>query len=162
MFCFLLNWRKNSNYFKIAVWRNDSMKRNFRGFMFMMWWSFTKDRIFFSNPILLNKVCRWKFKIDFKLNFATLWYEGPDVIYAKDVRKYLCVTIHTLAQRQKLTRKIRTRSFAQYLPFAMMVIQFSSMKGAFQKPRLQMKIFDIYQMSVCNHIKKSKNYVWYL
>ena len=53
---------------------------------------------------------------------------------------------YTLAQRQKLTRKIRTRSFAQYLPFAMMVIQFSSMKGAFQKPRFKMKILGIYQM----------------
>ena len=34
MFCFLLNWRKNSNYFKIAVWQSDSMKRNFMGFTF--------------------------------------------------------------------------------------------------------------------------------
>ena len=34
MFCFLLNWRKNSNYFKIAVWQSDSTKRNFRGFIF--------------------------------------------------------------------------------------------------------------------------------
>ena len=34
MFCFLLNWRKNSNYFKIAVWWSDSMKRNFGGFTF--------------------------------------------------------------------------------------------------------------------------------
>ena len=34
MFCFLLNWRKNSNCFKIAVWRSGSMKRNFRGFIF--------------------------------------------------------------------------------------------------------------------------------
>ena len=34
MFCFLLNWRKNSNYFKIAKWQSDSMKRNFWGFTF--------------------------------------------------------------------------------------------------------------------------------
>ena len=34
MFCFLLNWRKNSNYFKIAVWWSDSMKGKFRGFTF--------------------------------------------------------------------------------------------------------------------------------
>ena len=34
MFCFLLNWRKNSNYFKIAVWRSDSTKGNFKGFIF--------------------------------------------------------------------------------------------------------------------------------
>jgi hypothetical protein len=130
---------------------------------FRFWWLWTLmgwSLSLYSIPILLSKVCRWKFKSDFKLNFAALWYEGPDVIYAKDVRKYLCVTIHTLAQRQKLTRKIRTRSFAQYLPFAMMVIQFSSMKGAFQKPRLQMKIFDIYQMY--SYKKKLKTYMWYL
>ena len=30
-----MNWRKNSNYFKIAVWRSDSMKRHFRGFIFI-------------------------------------------------------------------------------------------------------------------------------
>ena len=34
MFCFLLNWRKNSNYFKIAVWWSNSMKQNFREFTF--------------------------------------------------------------------------------------------------------------------------------
>ena len=34
MFCFVLNWRKNSNYFKIAVWQSDSLKRNFRRFTF--------------------------------------------------------------------------------------------------------------------------------
>ena len=28
----LLNGRKNSNFFKIAVWGSDSMKRNYRGF----------------------------------------------------------------------------------------------------------------------------------
>ena len=33
MFCFLLNWCKNSNYFKIAVWQSDSMKRNFWEFI---------------------------------------------------------------------------------------------------------------------------------
>ena len=45
MFCFLLNCRKNSNYFKIAVWRSESMKRNFGGFTFTncrrsrrIWW----------------------------------------------------------------------------------------------------------------------------
>ena len=31
---FLLNRRKNSNYFKIVVWWSDFMKRNFRGFAF--------------------------------------------------------------------------------------------------------------------------------
>ena len=101
----------------------------------------------------MTKVCRWKFKIDFKLNFSALWYEGPDVIYAKDVRKYLCVTIHTLAQRQKLTRKIRTRSFAQYLPFAMMVIQFSSMKGSFKSRVLKWRFLTFIK---CNHLKKIK------
>ena len=34
MFCFLLNWQENSNYFKIAVWLSDSIKRNFRGLIF--------------------------------------------------------------------------------------------------------------------------------
>ena len=34
MFYFLLNWRKNSNYSKIAGWQSDFMKRNFRGFTF--------------------------------------------------------------------------------------------------------------------------------
>ena len=34
MFRFLLNWRKPSTYFKIAVWQSDSMKRNFGGFTF--------------------------------------------------------------------------------------------------------------------------------
>ena len=32
MFFFFLNWRKNSNFFKISVWQSDSMKRNYRGF----------------------------------------------------------------------------------------------------------------------------------
>ena len=36
MFCFMLNWRKTSNYFKIAEWRSDSMKRNFGGFIFKL------------------------------------------------------------------------------------------------------------------------------
>ena len=36
MFCFLLNWRKNSNDFKIPVWRSDSIKRNFGGFAFTL------------------------------------------------------------------------------------------------------------------------------
>ena len=34
MFCFLLNWYKNSNFFKIAVWPSDSMKPNVRAFTF--------------------------------------------------------------------------------------------------------------------------------
>ena len=32
--CFLLNWCRNSNFFKIAVWQSDSMKWNYRGFTF--------------------------------------------------------------------------------------------------------------------------------
>ena len=35
MFCFLLNWCKNSIFFKIAVWQSVSMKRNYRGFTFI-------------------------------------------------------------------------------------------------------------------------------
>ena len=34
MFCFLLNWPKKFKFFKIAVWRIDFMKRNFRRFIF--------------------------------------------------------------------------------------------------------------------------------
>ena len=30
----LLNWRKNSNFFKLAVLRSDSMKRNYEGLIF--------------------------------------------------------------------------------------------------------------------------------
>ena len=30
----LLNWRKNSNFFMIAVWGSDSMKQNYRGLTF--------------------------------------------------------------------------------------------------------------------------------
>ena len=34
---FLLNWCKNSNCFRIAVWQSNSMNWNFRGFMYLYW-----------------------------------------------------------------------------------------------------------------------------
>ena len=32
----LLNWPKNSNFFKLVVLQSDSMKRNYKGFTFMI------------------------------------------------------------------------------------------------------------------------------
>ena len=41
MFCFLLNWRKNSNYFKIAVWRSDSTE--LRGIYLYENWNYNSN-----------------------------------------------------------------------------------------------------------------------
>ena len=59
IFCFLLNWRKNSNYFKIAVWRSDSMKRNFRGFIFTknLLWGFPMAALMLTS-LTDRMVCR--------------------------------------------------------------------------------------------------------
>ena len=56
MFCFLLNWRKNSNCFKIAEWQSDSMKRNFKGFIFKLFFFivFQPDVSMKMGPLLVN------------------------------------------------------------------------------------------------------------
>ena len=57
-FCFLMNWHKYSNYFKIdyfkiAVWQSDSMKRNFGGFKVKMLWE--GHKIWKNLPPVLTK-----------------------------------------------------------------------------------------------------------
>ena len=117
MFCFLLNWRKNSNYFKIAVWRSDSMKWNFGGFIFTI---FSSIELFYFTagasganviPILpsstsMDEMKQKMGKLFQKPSGQPFWKKWPKiyirhlVILAINIHCYFYTIIHLAPQRK--------------------------------------------------------------